>query len=260
MEGVPNPEHTLRHVSGLATLTDRIDLAFHHVGAPPSEAFGMLQNGGFVLESLPMSLWCFASHPEDPAAAIMTAVNGGKDTDTIAAMTGAMAGAYHGVSGLPKPWVDHLEYVDGLAGYADDLLELSGMGKRGPMLVNRDRLDPATHAPFRLGGSLMPTIEHAIRASAADDPATALRIRLAPTPADARRMAASMKVRSGWSHRASATVASILERRFDVDSGAELMDADPRLLSRFSDSYRDDPFEYGELLAARRDELASASA
>ncbi|MCX8176367.1 MAG: ADP-ribosylglycohydrolase family protein [Candidatus Bathyarchaeota archaeon] len=33
----------------------------------------------------------------------------GEDTDTIGAMTGAIAGAYHGVEAIPRRWLDGLE-------------------------------------------------------------------------------------------------------------------------------------------------------
>lgn len=41
--------------------------------------------------------------------AVTLAVNLGGDTDTIGAMAGAMAGAYYGVSGLPREWIAPLE-------------------------------------------------------------------------------------------------------------------------------------------------------
>ena len=42
----------------------------------------------------------------------------GGDADTIGAMTGAIAGAYHGVEAIPKRWLDRLEgrpYIESLA-------------------------------------------------------------------------------------------------------------------------------------------------
>ena len=54
------------------------------------------------------------------ARAIIQAINLGGDTDTIGAMTGAIAGAYHGANALPDRWVQHLEQDD-----VDYVLELA---------------------------------------------------------------------------------------------------------------------------------------
>lgn len=78
--------------------------------------------GAFVLETLPMALWHFLSSPEDPERAIVDAVLGGFDADTVASMTGAYAGAYLGESGLPERWRgDDLEFADELRRLADAL-------------------------------------------------------------------------------------------------------------------------------------------
>jgi ADP-ribosylglycohydrolase len=37
------------------------------------------------------------------------AVSLGGDTDTIAAMTGAISGAYHGTQGIPLNWINDLD-------------------------------------------------------------------------------------------------------------------------------------------------------
>jgi poly(ADP-ribose) glycohydrolase ARH3 len=42
--------------------------------------------------------------------AVVMAVSLGGDTDTIGAMTGALAGAYHGLEAIPKAWLDDLEH------------------------------------------------------------------------------------------------------------------------------------------------------
>ncbi len=59
---------------------------------------------------------------DDFEATVVTAINGGGDTDTIGAMAGALAGAYYGYSSIPAGWLDPLEngatgrdYVQSLA-------------------------------------------------------------------------------------------------------------------------------------------------
>lgn len=53
--------------------------------------------------------------------AVTQAVQLGGDTDTIAAMTGALVGALHGVTAIPTPWRSRLEARDRLEALADDL-------------------------------------------------------------------------------------------------------------------------------------------
>ena len=56
---------------------------------------------------------------------IIYAVTLGGDTDTIASMTGAIAGAYLGIDQLPKPWIQCCEGVDDARKMAQDLYKLS---------------------------------------------------------------------------------------------------------------------------------------
>jgi poly(ADP-ribose) glycohydrolase ARH3 len=46
---------------------------------------------------------------DDFEATVVTAINGGGDTDTIGAMAGSIAGAYYGYSSIPAAWLDPLE-------------------------------------------------------------------------------------------------------------------------------------------------------
>ncbi|MDD3895312.1 MAG: ADP-ribosylglycohydrolase family protein [Syntrophomonadaceae bacterium] len=65
-------------------------------------------NHSFALGSVIFSLYLFIKQGSDPVKAILAAVNGGGDTDTIAAMTGALCGALHGSSAFPQSWHDNL--------------------------------------------------------------------------------------------------------------------------------------------------------
>jgi ADP-ribosylglycohydrolase len=104
----------VRLADRIAELGDMLDLS-------PSQAFARTYNGGFVLESLPAAIWAFLANADDPEEAIVVAVNGGYDADTVAAMTGAMAGAYHGETGLPDRWLDDLEAAGDIRAIADRL-------------------------------------------------------------------------------------------------------------------------------------------
>ena len=73
-----------------------------------------------------MALWHFLHAPTDPEAAIVNAVMGGFDADTVASMTGAYVGAYLGERALPLRWRgDNLEDVAELQSLADDLFTIA---------------------------------------------------------------------------------------------------------------------------------------
>jgi ADP-ribosylglycohydrolase len=64
---------------------------------------------GYVAESVAAAMYCFATHIDDFASAVLIAINAGGDTDTIGAMTGALAGAHVGAPAIPTELVDGLE-------------------------------------------------------------------------------------------------------------------------------------------------------
>ena len=63
----------------------------------------------FVVPSVLWSLYCFLRSPDDYMTAICTAISGGGDTDTTAAITGAISGAYLGLDAVPRRLAEHLE-------------------------------------------------------------------------------------------------------------------------------------------------------
>lgn len=79
-----------------------------------------LETSGYVIHSLQTALhdgMC-ATNAEK---AIVTAVNRGGDTDTIGAITGAIAGARFGASQLPGRWLTAIDEVDELKALATEL-------------------------------------------------------------------------------------------------------------------------------------------
>nr|WP_276594490.1 O-acetyl-ADP-ribose deacetylase [Nannocystis bainbridge] len=75
-----------------------------------------IRGSGYVVHCLEASLWCAANHPSYEAA-VLAAINLGEDTDTTAAVTGALAGAMHGRAAIPEAWLRALasrEYVETL--------------------------------------------------------------------------------------------------------------------------------------------------
>jgi len=73
-----------------------------------------LENTGYVVHTLQTSLYD-ALTADTAEEAIVASVNRGGDTDTLGAVTGALAGARFGAEALPDRWLDTLEHRDDLA-------------------------------------------------------------------------------------------------------------------------------------------------
>jgi poly(ADP-ribose) glycohydrolase ARH3 len=74
-----------------------------------TEDLADLGNGIQALESVVTALTSFALAPDDYGEAIGQVILLGGDTDTLAAMAGALSGARVGLSGLPRRLLDLLE-------------------------------------------------------------------------------------------------------------------------------------------------------
>jgi poly(ADP-ribose) glycohydrolase ARH3 len=77
-----------------------------------------LGNGIEAFNSVPTAIYSFLAHPDSFAQSILYAISLGGDTDTIAAMTGAISGAYLGFESIPRSWRNKLEsrlYLEELA-------------------------------------------------------------------------------------------------------------------------------------------------
>jgi len=77
--------------------------------APATAVRDRLGCNATALGSVPTALYAFLTHPESFEEALVFAVTLGGEADAIGAMTGAIAGAYHGASAIPSRWLDALE-------------------------------------------------------------------------------------------------------------------------------------------------------
>lgn len=84
------------------------------------ELADVLGTGIAAHASVPTAVASFLAHPDSFANAVRAAISLGGDTDTIGAMTGAIAGAAHGYTAIPDPWAS-MEGVDELISLADSL-------------------------------------------------------------------------------------------------------------------------------------------
>ena len=81
----------------------------------PSAAEAEVKSGGYVLDTLDAALWCLAN-TGDYASCVLKAVNLGSDTDTTAAVAGALAGIVYGIGGIPREWLCRLRGKDIIEG------------------------------------------------------------------------------------------------------------------------------------------------
>ena len=93
--------------------------------APVQEMQEALGNGTAAHEGIPFSLGCFLRSPGDFAEAVLSAVRHGGDAGAVAAMAGALCGAYVGESGIPERFLAHLPGRRELGEAAERLLALA---------------------------------------------------------------------------------------------------------------------------------------
>lgn len=84
----------------VSTLTEEIKTIFEKKSYLNAK---QIEGSGYVVKSLEAVIHCFVT-TDSYEAAILKAVNLGGDTDTTAAITGQLAGAYYGISSIPKHW------------------------------------------------------------------------------------------------------------------------------------------------------------
>jgi ADP-ribosylglycohydrolase len=85
-----------------------------------------IRSGGYVIESLEASLWCFLRF-ESFRDAVLSAVNLGHDTDTTAAITGGLAAIYQGIDGIPEKWLAALARREDIVKLGEKLAEKKGL-------------------------------------------------------------------------------------------------------------------------------------
>lgn len=69
-----------------------------------------IKSSGYVVDTLEAAIWCFAT-TNSYKGCVLTAVNLGEDTDTVAAVAGGLAGIYYGCggkTGIPETWINQI--------------------------------------------------------------------------------------------------------------------------------------------------------
>lgn len=76
---------------------------------------------GYVVHCVEIAFW-YATHDRSLEDGLMYLAQAGGDTDTNAAVAGALLGARYGETALPPRWVDQLVGAQGIAGLAEKLV------------------------------------------------------------------------------------------------------------------------------------------
>lgn len=95
-----------------------------------TEIVKKLGNGIEAFNSVPAAIYCSLANPSSFESAILRALSLGGDADTISAMTGAIAGAYHGSDGIPQEWREKIEDGEKISELSGKIYELFLLKKR----------------------------------------------------------------------------------------------------------------------------------
>jgi ADP-ribosylglycohydrolase len=75
--------------------------------------------GWIAEEALATALYCYLISPEEPVAVLGRGVASSGDSDSIACLAGAFAGAALGMAAWPSGWETRIEYADRLGRLAE---------------------------------------------------------------------------------------------------------------------------------------------
>jgi len=81
-----------------------------------------IKSSGYIVDTLEAAVWCLLT-TNSYKEAVLKAVNLGDDTDTVAAITGGLAGALYGYDAIPQEWRNNLlkrEYIEKMCYYDEN--------------------------------------------------------------------------------------------------------------------------------------------
>lgn len=86
-----------------------------------------ISSSGYCVDTLEAALWCF-NVTKNFKDAVLLAANLGDDADTVAAVTGQLAGAWYGLDGIPTEWVHKIHMSADIIHMANELYKASPDG------------------------------------------------------------------------------------------------------------------------------------
>ena len=81
--------------------------------------FHVATGRSYVIKTLEAVLYCLLE-TENYRDAVLKAVNLGRDTDTVAAITGGLAGIYYGYDDIPEEWIGDIPQMDYVLNLCDE--------------------------------------------------------------------------------------------------------------------------------------------
>ncbi|WP_419842220.1 ADP-ribosylglycohydrolase family protein [Candidatus Poriferisodalis sp.] len=115
--GMPRREVLARRTFSGAPAIQRVLGGSWH-GAARDE----IRSSGYVVDTLEAALWSVA-RTADFRSAVLLAANLADDADTVAAVTGQLAGALYGLSGIPTEWLGRVAWKERLLDVARQLVQ-----------------------------------------------------------------------------------------------------------------------------------------
>jgi ADP-ribosyl-[dinitrogen reductase] hydrolase len=91
------------------------------------------KSSGYVAHSLEAAIWCVA-RTGSFAEAVLLAANLGEDADTVAAITGQLAGSLYGYQAIPDHWLGQLTAPGMIFGVAGQLVDRTSAARKLPAL------------------------------------------------------------------------------------------------------------------------------
>ncbi len=120
----PDPREYLARLGPAGALGEKLPRLLPLLDAPPATLVAQLGNGLTADESIPLALQAFLRWSPSFEEVVINTARCGGDVDTIAAMSGTLAGAVIGASQLPASWLARAEGLIAARELADGLFEL----------------------------------------------------------------------------------------------------------------------------------------
>jgi ADP-ribosylglycohydrolase len=122
-----NPSEVLDTVIDIvadSVVKDKMMAAAYHLKSDThyAEALDIIGTSGYVAETVGAAFYCLGATDNFKDAVIM-AVKAGGDTDTTAAIVGAMAGTLYGLDAIPSEYKDQVENFQLLQDLTDELTD-----------------------------------------------------------------------------------------------------------------------------------------
>jgi ADP-ribosylglycohydrolase len=117
LDGLYSPEPDYWDLHPLTPSVRKIAL-----GSYKNKDRSQISSSGYVIDTLEAALWAFHRN-EDFRSGALEAVNLADDSDTVGAVYGQLAGAFHGEMELPFDWIRKLYKLQAAYHFAQDLLQ-----------------------------------------------------------------------------------------------------------------------------------------